>query len=187
MITSRGGGRRAGGLVVAHRGAWRTQRPEHTEAAYSLAVAEGADAVDVDLVTTADGVLVARHENELSDTTDVADHPELAHLRTTREVDGVRVEGWFAEDLTLEQVRRLRTRERLPLLRPASAAHDGVQGVMTFAEVLALRAELSADSGREVGVWPELKHPGHLEAMGRPLEPLLLAALRAAGLLDARR
>lgn len=169
-------------LVIGHRGA-SVARPEHTRAAYELAVAAGADGVDVDLVVTADGVLVVRHEHELSDTTDVADHPELAHLRTTRVVDGVSTTGWFAEDLTLEQVRSLRARERVPQLRPGSAAHDGEQPVLTFAEVLALRARLESDAGRRVEVWPELKHPGHLAAHGLALEPLLLAALAEAGLV----
>lgn len=170
-------------VVVGHRGA-SAHRPEHTRAAYELAVAQGADGVDVDLVATADGELVVRHEAELSDTTDVADHPELAHLRTTRVVDGVSLTGWFSQDLTLAQVRTLRARERLPQLRPASAAHDGEQPVMTFAEVLALREELSARAGREVAVWPELKHPGHFAAAGLPLEPLVLAALDAFGLVE---
>jgi len=169
-------------LVVGHRGA-SAARPEHTRAAYALAVELGADGFDVDLVATADGVLVVRHENELSDTTDVAARPELAHLRTTRVVDGVSTTGWFAEDLTLEQVRSLRARERLPELRPASAAHDGGQPVMTFSEVLALRAELEVAVGRRVEVWPELKHPGHLAVRGLALEPLVLAALGEAGLL----
>ncbi|MGQ7298175.1 glycerophosphodiester phosphodiesterase family protein [Quadrisphaera sp. KR29] len=170
-------------VVVGHRGA-SARRPEHTRAAYELAVAEGADGVDVDLVATADGELVVRHEAELSDTTDVADHPELAHLRTTRLLDGVSLTGWFSQDLSLAQVRALRARERLPGLRPASAAHDGEQPVMTFREVLALREELSARAGRQVSVWPELKHPGHFAAAGLALEPLLLAALEDAGLLD---
>ncbi|WP_218974918.1 glycerophosphodiester phosphodiesterase family protein [Streptomyces sp. NP160] len=169
-------------VVVGHRGA-SVRRPEHTRAAYELAVAEGADGVDVDLVATADGELLVRHEAELSDTTDVADRPELAHLRTTRVVDGVSLTGWFSQDLTLAQVRTLRARERLPQLRPASAAHDGEQPVMTFAEVLALREELSARAGRPVAVWPELKHPGHFAAAGLALEPLLLAALEAFGLV----
>jgi len=181
----RSGGRSQGRpLVVGHRGA-SAARPEHTRAAYELAVGLGADGFDVDLVATADGALVVRHENELSDTTDVADHPELAHLRTTRVVDGVSTTGWFAEDLALEQVRSLRARERLPQLRPASAAHDGEQPVMTLSDVLALRAELEAAAGHRVEVWPELKHPGHLAARGLALEPLVLAALGEAGLLGA--
>lgn len=173
-------------VVLGHRGA-SVRRPEHTRAAYELAVAEGADGVDVDLVATADGELVVRHEAELSDTTDVADRPALAHLRTTRVVDGVSLTGWFSQDLTLAQVRLLRARERLPELRPASAAHDGEQPVMTFAEVLALREELSARAGREVAVWPELKHPGHFTAAGLALEPRLLATLGSFGLLDDGR
>ncbi|PWJ55379.1 glycerophosphoryl diester phosphodiesterase [Quadrisphaera granulorum] len=177
---SRADGRRP--VVIGHRGA-SVRRPEHTRAAYELAVADGADGVDVDLVATADGELVVRHEAELSDTTDVADHPELAHLRTTRVVDGVSLTGWFSQDLTLAQVRTLRARERLPDLRPESAAHNGEQAIMTFAEVLALREELSARAGWPVAVWPELKHPGHFAAAGLALEPRLLAALEAFGLV----
>ena len=159
--------------VAGHRGA-SGHRPEHTLEAYRHAVALGADEIELDLVSTADGVLVARHESELSVTTDVADRPELAHRRRTRVVEGRPVEGWFVEDLTLAEVRLLRARERWPALRPGSAAYDGALGVPTFDEVLTMLAEESARLGRSVGVLVELKDPAHSASLGLDLaEPLL--------------
>ncbi|MDP9443945.1 MAG: glycerophosphodiester phosphodiesterase [Actinomycetota bacterium] len=173
--------RREEPLVIAHRGA-SGYRPEHTLAAYRLAIRLGADFVEPDLVPTADGVLVARHENEISGTTDVAHHPEFAPRRTTRVVDGRPVTGWFVEDFTLAELRTLRARERLPRLRPASSRHDGRYGVPTFAEVLDLVAEEGRRRGEVVGVYPELKHPTYFAAHGLAPEPALAAALAAAGL-----
>ena len=159
--------------VAGHRGA-SGHRPEHTLEAYRHAIALGADEIELDLVSTADGVLVARHESELSVTTDVADRPELAHRRSTRVVDGRPVEGWFVEDLTLDEVRLVRARERWPALRAGSAAYDGVLGVPTFDEVLTMLAEESARHGRSVGVLVELKDPAHSASLGLDLaEPLL--------------
>lgn len=171
--------------VVAHRGASGV-RPELTLAAFRAAIEAGADDVELDLVITADGVLVARHENELSRTTDVADHPDLAHLRATRTVDGREVTGWFTEDLTLAQVKRLGARERQPRLRPASAAYDGAEGVPTFNEVLAAVGAEQVRHGRSVGVMVELKHASHFAARGLPLGPPLLADLARHGLDDPR-
>lgn len=168
-------------VVIGHRGA-SGYRPEHTLASYELAARQGADFIEPDLVATRDGVLVARHENEISTTTDVADHPELAHLRRTRLVDGVEVTGWFTEDLTLDQLRTLRAVERLGDLRPANREHDGRHLVPTFAEILELRARLSVELGRPVGIYPETKHPSHFRALGLPLEEPLVDQLRAAGL-----
>jgi glycerophosphoryl diester phosphodiesterase len=158
-------------IVIGHRGA-PGYRPEHTLASYELAVRMGADFVEPDLVCTADGVLVARHDAELSATTDIAAHPELAHLR--------RPGGWFVEDLALPQLRTLRAVERVPDLRPANSAYDG--DVPTLDEILALRARLSAELGRVVGVYLELKHPARFVSRGLPLGPPLLASLDAAGL-----
>ncbi|NYG55069.1 glycerophosphodiester phosphodiesterase family protein [Nocardioides perillae] len=167
--------------VVAHRGASGV-RPEHTLAAYRTAIRRGVDDVELDLVPTRDGVLVARHDVELSATTDVADHPELAHLRTTKVVDGREETGWFVEDLTLAEVKRLGARERSPHARPGSARHDGREGVATLTEVLAaVRAE-SVLRGREVGVVLEIKHAARAEALGLPVEERLLADLRRYGL-----
>lgn len=168
--------------VVAHRGA-SGYRPEHTLAAYRLALDLGADAIELDLVMTRDGVPVARHDVELSSTTDVAARPDLADRRTTRWVDGRLLTGWFVEDLLLEEVRSLTARERFPRARPQSAAHErGGHRVATFDEVLGLVREESRRRGRDVGVLVELKHAAYFEAAGLALEEPLLAALERHGL-----
>ncbi|HSK27031.1 MAG TPA: glycerophosphodiester phosphodiesterase family protein, partial [Jiangellales bacterium] len=168
-------------LVIAHRGA-SGHRPEHTLAAYRLALETGADGVEADLVLTADGAVVARHESELSRTTDVASRPELADRRRTREVDGRPVTGWFTEDLTLAEVRTLRARERMPDLRRASAAHDGAYGVVTLDEVLDLVTAESLRTGRRLGVLAELKHATHFGRLGLAPEEAVLAVLARYGL-----
>ncbi len=162
--------------IVAHRGA-SGYRPEHTSAAYRLAVALGADAIEVDLVATGDGVLVARHEPELSRTTDVAARPEFAERRTTRAVDGRSVTGWFACDFTVDELRWLRAVERMPVVRPENARFDGCFGIPTLREVLALASDESARLGRPVQVYAELKHPTWHESVGLPLVDLLLDQL----------
>lgn len=163
--------------VVAHRGS-SGSRPEHTLGAYRAAIRAGADAIELDLVITADGVLVARHENELSRTTDVASHPELADRRVTKDVPGETATGWFTEELTLAEVKRLTARERMPDLRPENTAHDGAEGVATLDEILAMVRAESTRARRLVGVMIELKHPSYFAACGLPLEEPLLAALR---------
>jgi glycerophosphoryl diester phosphodiesterase len=159
-------------IVIAHRGA-SAHRPEHTLAAYELAIELGADFIEPDLVSTSDGVLVARHENEISGTTDIAQRPELADRRAVKEVDGRRKEGWFTEDLTLEELRTLRARERLPELR--GTGFDGRFAIPTLDEVIALAARAG------VGVYPETKHPSYFAGLGLTLEPPLLAALEGFG------
>ena len=159
-------------IVIAHRGA-SAHRPEHTLAAYELAIELGADFIEPDVVSTRDGVLVARHENEISGTTDVAERPELADRRTVKEVDGRRKEGWFTEDLTFEELRSLRARERLPELR--GTGFDGRFAIPTLDEVIALAARAG------VGVYPETKHPSYFAGLGLALEPPLLAALEGFG------
>jgi glycerophosphoryl diester phosphodiesterase len=169
-------------VVIAHRGA-SGERPEHTLEAYRLAVEQGADFVEPDLVSTRDGVLVCRHENEISGTTDVAGRPEFASRRATKTIDGTTVAGWFTEDFTLAELRTLRARERLPEIR--GTAFDGRFEVPTFEEVLAFLDSANARParrGRPVGVYPETKHPSHFEALGLPLERPLLEALRRHGL-----
>ena len=168
-------------LVIAHRGA-SAYRPEHTLEAYALAVELGADVIEPDLVMTRDGVLVARHENEISGTTDVAARPAFADRRTTKTIDGEAVTGWFTEDFTLAELKTLRAVERLPDLRPASAAYDGRFQIPTLAEVIALADSLGAARGRPVGLYPETKHPTHFRRIGLPLEVPLVEALHAAGL-----
>ncbi len=167
--------------VVAHRGA-SGHRPEHTLDAYRTAIRMGVDDIELDLVITRDGVLVARHDAEISRTTDVADHPELAHLRTTRTVDGVEATGWFVEDLTLAELKTLSARERMPATRSSNTAWDGVEGVPTFTEVLAMVGAESVRRGRTVGVMVELKHAAHFDAIGLPLDRPLLADLARHGL-----
>jgi glycerophosphoryl diester phosphodiesterase len=168
-------------IVIGHRGA-PGHRPEHTLASYVLAARLGADFLEPDLVATADGVLVARHEPELGGTTDIAARPEFADRRTTRVVDGTACAGWFVDDLTLAELRTLRAIERIPAVRPANTRFDGRFPVPTFAEILDLRARLSARLGRPVGVYPETKYPAYFADRGIPLEPALVEALRGVGL-----
>lgn len=152
-------------LVVAHRGA-SGYRPEHTLAAYDLAVGMGADYIEPDLVMTKDGVLVDRHEPEISGTTDVADHPEFADRKTTKKLDGKSVTGWFVDDFTLEELKTLRAKERLGDLRQESSTYDGRFEVPTFEEVLAQREALSRETGRTIGIIPEIKHSTYLHQEG---------------------
>jgi glycerophosphoryl diester phosphodiesterase len=171
-------------IVIGHRGA-SGYRPEHTLAAYRLAIRQGADYIEPDLVATKDGVLVARHENEIGGTTDVAERPEFADRRTTKVIDGREVTGWFTEDFTLADLKTLRAVERLPEVRPGSAEYDGRYEVPTLREVLnTVRAE-SRRWGREIGVYPETKHPTYFDSIGLSLEEPLVAELRKADLDDA--
>ena len=171
-------------IVIAHRGA-SGERPEHTLAAYDLAIEQGADFVEPDLVPTKDGVLVARHENNIADTTDVADRPEFADRRTTKTIDGSKQTGWFTEDFTLAELKTLRAKERLPMLRGDNRAYDGRFEVPTLAEVIALAKKRSVETGRTIGIYPETKHPSYFASIGLPLEPILLAELGKAGWDDA--
>ncbi len=169
-------------IVIAHRGA-SGERPEHTLAAYELGIEQGADFVEPDLVSTRDGVLVCRHENEISSTTDVASRPEFAARRTTKTIDGTPTTGWFTEDFTFAELRTLRARERLPQLR--GTAFDGRFGVPTFDELLELVVATNARPdrlGRPLGVYPETKHPSYFEGLGLALEQPLVDALRRHGL-----
>lgn len=172
-------------LVVAHRGA-SGERPEHTLAAYERAIDQGADYIEPDLVATRDLVLVARHETELSGTTDVAEREEFEDRRRTKEVDGQRVAGWFAEDFTLAELRTLRAKERIPLLRPANARFDRLYPVPTFDEIVALVRAKEAETGRRIGLYPELKHPTFLlQNAGIDMVDLMVTALRRHDLADA--
>jgi glycerophosphoryl diester phosphodiesterase len=164
--------------VIAHRGA-SGERPEHTIDSYRLAIEEGADYIEPDLVMTRDGVLIARHENEIGGTTDVAQHPEFATRRRTQIIDGETTTGWFTEDFTLAEVRTLRARERLPELRPQNCVFDGRWMVPTFDEIM----QLATDANRQrrapkIGVYPETKHPAHFAAIGLPQELAVLDTLR---------
>ena len=172
-------------LVIGHRGA-SGHRPEHTLAAYELAARMGADYIEPDLVATKDHVLVARHENEISGTTDVADHAEFASRRATKVIDGVTLTGWFTEDFTLAELRTLRAKERIPQLRQRNTIYDGRYRVPTFEGIVWLAKRLTRELGRPVGIYPETKHPSYFRAIGLPLETPFVSTLRAAN-LDKRR
>ncbi|WP_395244382.1 esterase-like activity of phytase family protein [Agromyces sp. MMS24-K17] len=164
--------------IIGHRGASGT-RPEHTLAAYEQAIVQCADYIEPDVVSTKDGVLVARHENEISGTTDVSTRAEFAGRKTTKVIDGVSVTGWFTEDFTLAELRTLRAKERLPLTRPANTAFDGLYQVPTLDEVMDLARHSVSCDGRQVGVYPETKHPTYFDSIGLSLEEPLVAALQA--------
>ncbi|MFI2362774.1 esterase-like activity of phytase family protein [Promicromonospora sp. NPDC019610] len=172
-----------GVTVVGHRGA-SGYRPEHTLAAYETAINQCADYIEPDVVPTKDGVLVARHENEISGTTDVAAHAEFAGRRTTKTIDGTRITGWFTEDFTLAELRTLRAKERLPQVRPRNTAFDGLYLIPTLDEVLDLARNSRTCDGAPVGVYPETKHPTYFDSVGLSLEEPLVAELRRNGFDD---
>jgi glycerophosphoryl diester phosphodiesterase len=172
-----------GPLIIGHRGA-SGYRPEHTLAAYQLAIDLGADFIEPDLVATKDGVLVARHENEISETTDVESHPAFADRHTTKTIDGRSVTGWFTEDFTLAELKTLRAEERLPDLRQENTVHDGRYEIPTFDEVVALATSNSTGRARPIGVYPETKHPTYFDSIGLSLEEPLVETLRGHGLAD---
>lgn len=171
-------------ILIAHRGA-SGDRPEHTLEAYRLAIEMGADFIEPDLVLSKDGVLVARHENEISGTTDVAQRPEFAARRATKTIDGQSVTGWFTEDFTFAELRTLKARERLPELRVANTAYDGQFLIPSFDEILALAQTEGQARGRVIGVYPETKHPSYFASIGLPHEAPLLSALAHYGLTEA--
>ncbi|MBQ4855980.1 glycerophosphodiester phosphodiesterase [Rhodanobacter sp. B2A1Ga4] len=162
--------------VIAHRGA-SAHLPEHTLAAYARAIADGADFIEPDLVMTQDGVLLARHENEIGGTTDVGSYPGFAARRTRKIIDGELVTGWFSEDFSLAELKTLRARERLPELR--GTRHDGEFPLATLDEVIDLVAAGSKDRGQAIGIIPEIKHGSYFRDIGLPMEDALLAALAA--------
>lgn len=169
-----------GVTVVGHRGA-SGYRPEHTLAAYETAINQCADYIEPDVVSTKDGVLVARHENEISGTTDVAAHPEFADRRTTKTIDGTSITGWFTEDFTLAELRTLRAKERLPQVRPQNVPFDGLYLVPTLDEVLDLARNSRTCDGAPVGVYPETKHPTYFDSIGLSLEEPLVRELGRNG------
>jgi len=172
-------------LIIAHRGA-SAERPEHTLAAYERAIDQGADYIEPDLVATKDLVLVARHENELSGTTDVATREEFEDRRRDKTIDGRLVAGWFAEDFTLAELLTLRAKERIPALRPANARFNGLYQVPTLADIIKLVRAKEAETGRRIGIYPELKHPTFLlQNAGIDLVDLLLRDFRVLGITAA--
>ena len=167
-------------IVVAHRGA-SGYLPEHTIEGYKLAIQQGADFIEPDLVSTKDGVLVVRHEPMLSGTTDVADHPEFANRKTTRKVDGVDTTDWFANDFTAAEIKTLKARQAFA---DRDQSHNGQYQIPTFQEVIDLAKAESARTGRTIGIYPETKHPTYHAALGLAFEDKLLDMLKAAGWTD---
>jgi glycerophosphoryl diester phosphodiesterase len=168
-------------IVIGHRGA-SGYLPEHTLAAYQLAIDLGADFIEPDLVSTRDGRLVARHENDITGTTDVANRPEFASRRTTKTIDGTSITGWFTEDFTLAELKTLRARERLGALRTQNATFDGQFEIPTLEEVIALAQREGARRRRAIGIYPETKHPTYFQGIGLSLEEPLVRILHGAGL-----
>ena len=176
--------------LIGHRGA-PALRPEHTLASYTQAIEDGADIIEPDLVSTKDGVLVARHENAIAilnadgslreSTTDIATRAEFAAFKTTKTIDGTAITGWFTEDLTLAQLKTLRAVERIPAIRPANVAFNGQFQVPTFQEVIDLAKAKSLEKGRTIGIYPETKHPTYFKSIGLPLEKRLIDALTVNG------
>jgi len=164
-------------LVIGHRGA-SALRPEHTLASYQKAIDDGADIIEPDLVATKDGVLVARHENDITGTTNVAELPQFADRKRLKVIDGERLTGWFTEDFTLAELKTLRARERIPKLRPDNAKYNDQFEIPTFDEILKLAAQAATKRGRPVGIYPELKHPSYFRGIGLPLEERLVTALQ---------
>ncbi|OLT29742.1 glycerophosphodiester phosphodiesterase [Nocardiopsis sp. CNR-923] len=167
--------------IISHRGA-SGHRPEHTLASYELGARHGGDFIEMDLVATMDGALICRHEQEIGRTTDVAERPEFADRRTRRTIDGHEVEGFFAQDFTLAEIRTLRAVERLQDVRAMNAMMDGTYGIPTLDEVVKLAFALTEELRRPIGIYPETKHPSYHVSQGLELEPTLIAALREAGL-----
>ena len=164
-------------LIIGHRGA-SGYRPEHSRAAYELAFALGADAVEPDIVATKDGVLVLRHENEISGTTNVAAHPEFAARKTTKSIDGASLTGWFTEDFTWAELQRLRVVERLPALRQPSTSFDGHEGIVRLRDLMQIIDAASARYGRQLMMIAEIKHATYFASIGLPLDELFAAEMR---------
>ncbi|SFO25191.1 glycerophosphodiester phosphodiesterase [Amycolatopsis rubida] len=175
------GPRHDGPVIVGHRGA-PGYRPEHTLASYELAYRMGVDYVDVDLVPTKDGQLVARHEPEIGGTTDVANHPEFASRKTTKVIDGTTMTGWFTEDFTLAELKTLYAKERIPQNRPNNQLYDGRYRIATYQEVLDLTRRLGHELHRTLGTYPEVKHSTYFSSIGNPTEPKLVSILNRNGL-----
>lgn len=164
-------------IVIGHRGA-SGYRPEHTLAAYELAIEMGADYIEPDVVSTKDGVLIARHENEISGTTDVANRADFANRKTTKTIDGLPVTGWFTEDFTLAEIKTLRAKERVPF---RDQSYNGQFEIPTLQEVIDLAKRKSVETGRTIGIYPETKHPTYFKSIGLSLEEPLVNVLKTNG------
>jgi glycerophosphoryl diester phosphodiesterase len=183
-------------IVIGHRGA-SGYVPEHTLVSYYMAIQQGADYAEPDLVMTKDGILVARHENEISGTTDVADRKAFARRKSSKIIDGVTLEGWFTEDFTLAELKTLRARERIPEIRPANARFDGQFEIPTFDEILtmiravdaqraAAARKLGLPKPAPIGVYPETKHPSYFDEQGLRMDRALLQTLSRHGYEGAK-
>ncbi len=164
-------------LVIGHRGA-SGYRPEHTIAAYELAIQMGADYIEPDIVSTKDGILIARHENDISETTDVANRPEFSNRKTTKKIDGKDVTAWFTEDFTLAEIKTLRAKERLPF---RNHSFDGRFEIPTLQEVIDLAKRKSVQTGRTIGIYPETKYPTYFQSINLAVEKPLVTILKANG------
>lgn len=164
-------------LIIGHRGACG-YRPEHTLVSYELAIQMEADYIEPDVVSTKDGILIVRHENNISETTDVRSRREYANRKTTKLVDGKEVTGWFTEDFTLAEIKTLRAKERLPF---RNHSFDGQFEILTLQEVIDLAKQKSAEIGRTIGIYPETKHPTYFQSINLALETPIIAILKASG------
>jgi glycerophosphoryl diester phosphodiesterase len=167
-------------IVIAHRGA-SGYLPEHTLAAYSVAILQGADFVEPDLVMTRDGHLIARHDNALDPTTDVASRPEFARRKATKVVDGQSITGWFSEDFTLAEIKTLRAVERIPGIRPGNTRFDRQFEIPTLQEIIDLARAHEKAGGRAIGIYPETKHPTYFAGIGLAMEAPLVRVLHRNG------
>ncbi|MBC7825495.1 MAG: esterase-like activity of phytase family protein [Candidatus Parcubacteria bacterium] len=170
-------------IVIGHRGA-SGLRPEHTLASYQLAIDLGADFIEPDLVSTKDGVLIARHEVNIKDTTDVADRPEFANRFTTKTIDGTAETGWFADDFTLAEIKTLRAKERLSF---RDQSFNGQFEIPTLQEIIDLVKKVEATTGKKIGIYPETKHPTYHTSVGLALEVPLVNILKANNFTDPSR
>ncbi|MBD2313156.1 glycerophosphodiester phosphodiesterase [Desertifilum sp. FACHB-1129] len=164
-------------IIIAHRGA-SGYRPEHTLESYTLAIELGADFIEPDLVISRDGHLIARHENNITETTDVAERAEFATRKTSKIIEGKTVTGWFSEDFTLAELKTLRAKERLPF---RNQTYNGQFQIPTFREILQLAQHKTQETGREIGIYPETKHPSYFQSIGLPLEEPLVEILKEFG------
>lgn len=171
-------------IIIGHRGA-SGERPEHTRAAYELAIEQGADYIEPDLVMSKDGILMVRHENEISQTTNVATKRQFAARFTTKVIDGQEISGWFTEDFTYNELKTLRAKERLPELRNRNRDYDNEFSIMSFQELLKFVQLMERRTGRVIGVYPELKHPSYFKSIGLPQDQLLVKQLNSFGYRDA--
>ncbi len=171
-------------IIIGHRGA-SGERPEHTEAAYRLAIEQGADYLEPDIVVSKDGILMVRHENEIGRTTNVSTKEEFASRYTTKVIDGKEITGWFVEDFTYNELKTLRSKERNTELRPSNRDYDNEFAILSFEELLKLIQRLEQRTGRVIGIYPELKHPNYFKSIGLPQQETLLKQLNIFGYRDS--